>query len=41
VPPEGPYRVRDGSVTDTAELLAGLGMDTERIDHLVTSGAIA
>ena len=41
VAPDGPYRVRDGAVTDTAELLAGLGMDTARIDELVTSGAIA
>ncbi len=41
VPPDGPYRVRDGQVTDTAELLRGLGMDPARVDELADTGAIA
>lgn len=41
VPPDGPYRVRDGHVTDTAELLRGLGMDPARVDELAETGAIA
>jgi hypothetical protein len=41
VPPDGPYRVRDGQVTDTAELLRGLGMDPARVAELSETGAIA
>lgn len=41
VPPDGPYRVRDGRVTDTAELLVSLGLDAARVEELTTSGAIA
>jgi alpha-methylacyl-CoA racemase len=41
VPPDGPYRVRDGRVSDTAELLVSLGLDAARVDELTTSGAIA
>lgn len=41
VAPDGPYRVRDGHVTDTAELLASVGLPTERVDELVQTGAIA
>jgi alpha-methylacyl-CoA racemase len=41
VPPDGPYRVRDGRVTDTAELLVSLGLDADRVEELTTSGAIA
>lgn len=41
VPPDGPYRVRDGTVTDTAALLADIGVDAERVDELVQTGAIA
>lgn len=39
--PDGPYRVRDGALTDTAELLLETGMAREAVDRLVTSGAIA
>ncbi len=41
VPPDGPYRVRDGKVTDTAELLVDVGLTPERVDRLVETGAIA
>jgi alpha-methylacyl-CoA racemase len=41
VPPEGPYRVRDGHTTDTAELLASVGLTTDRVDELIQTGAIA
>jgi alpha-methylacyl-CoA racemase len=41
VAPDGPYRVRDGHVTDTAELLTGLGMTPAQVDELVSTGAIA
>jgi alpha-methylacyl-CoA racemase len=41
VAPDGPYRVRDGHVTDTIELLAALGMTPAQVDELVTTGAIA
>lgn len=38
---DGPYRVRDGHVTDTAELLTSLGMTPAQVDELVSTGAIA
>ena len=41
VAPDGPYRVRDGHVTDTAELLTALGMTPAQVDELVSTGAIA
>jgi alpha-methylacyl-CoA racemase len=41
VAPEGPYRVRDGRVTDTAELLASVGLATDRVAELIQTGAIA
>ena len=41
VPPDGPYRVRDGQVTDTAELLAGVGVDAGAVDQLIRTGVIA
>jgi alpha-methylacyl-CoA racemase len=41
VAPDGPYRVRDGHVTDTAELLTSLGMTPAQVDELVSTGAIA
>jgi alpha-methylacyl-CoA racemase len=41
VAPEGPYRVRDGHTTDTAELLASVGLTTDRVDELIQTGAIA
>jgi hypothetical protein len=33
--------VRDGHVTDTAELLTSLGMTPAQVDELVSTGAIA
>jgi alpha-methylacyl-CoA racemase len=39
--PEGPYPVRDSTITDTAELLAAAGYDTEKIDDLTLAGVIA
>ncbi len=41
VAPDGPYRVRDGSVSDTAELLAEIGVDPDQVDELSRTGAIA
>jgi alpha-methylacyl-CoA racemase len=41
VAPDGPYRVREGTVTDTAELLADAGMDPAAVDDLLRKGAIA
>lgn len=41
VPPDGPYRVRDGTVTDTAELLRSVGVAPERVDELADAGVIA
>lgn len=41
VEPDGPYRVRAGTVTDTSELLSSLGMDAGAIEQLAESGAIA
>lgn len=41
VAPDGPYQVRDPLVSDTADLLAAAGMDRERIEQLIESGAIA
>ena len=39
--PDGPYPVREGSVTDTAELLADAGYTAERIADLTDEGVIA
>ncbi len=39
--PHGPYHVRDGQVTDTAELLSSIGIDAGRVDELTQTGAIA
>lgn len=41
VAPDGPYRVRDGTVTDTTTLLASVGLDADLVDELVQTGAIA
>lgn len=40
-PPEGPYEVRAGDVTDTAELLAAAGVEPARIEELTEEGVIA
>ena len=40
-PPDPPYRVADGARTDTAELLAAIGMTGAEIDRLVAEGAVA
>ena len=39
--PDRPYHVRDGQVTDTAELLSSIGIDAGRVDELTQTGAIA
>ena len=39
--PDGPYPVRDGAVTDTADLLAEAGYDRATIDELLENGVIA
>jgi len=41
VDPDGPYEIRDGATTDTAELLAAAGIDAGEIEKLTESGAIA
>jgi len=41
VTPDGPYAIRDGHITDTAELLAAAGIATDDIDRMVRDGAIA
>ena len=41
VEPDGPYRIRDGAVTDTAELLRAAGIDASEIEKLTGTGAIA
>lgn len=41
VAPEGPYAIRDGLLTDTAELLAAAGVPTDDIDRMVRDGVIA
>ncbi|MEZ5243721.1 MAG: CaiB/BaiF CoA-transferase family protein [Acidimicrobiales bacterium] len=39
--PDGPYPVRDGAATDTAELLAQAGYEPAAIDELLQNGVIA
>lgn len=39
--PDGRYPVREGTVTDTADLLAEAGYDTTTIDELLENGVIA
>ena len=39
--PDGPYPVREGTVTDTEDLLAAAGYDTERIKELIDTGVVA
>jgi len=41
VPPDGAYEVRDGSVTDTAALLAEVGFDDAGIEAMEKEGVIA
>ncbi len=41
VAPDGAYEIRDGAVTDTAQLLEAAGFETRRIDALLQDGAIA
>ena len=40
-PPDGPYDVREGTVTDTAELLAEVGDDDATIAGLLDAGVVA
>jgi alpha-methylacyl-CoA racemase len=39
--PEGPYPVREGTITDTADLLAEAGYEQTTIDALLENGVIA
>jgi len=39
-PPDGPYDIRDGTITDTATLLVDAGMDEDEVTGLVESGAV-
>ena len=41
VAPDGPYEIRDGATTDTAELLAAVGFDPAEIESLLADGAVA
>lgn len=41
VPPDGPYGISDGAVTDTAALLAEAGFDEAEIEALEKEGVIA
>ena len=41
VEPDGPYEIREGTVTDTADLLAAVGMDAGEIEKLLETGVIA
>ena len=39
--PDGPYAVREGTATDTVELLAATGYDHDRITQLIDAGVVA
>ena len=39
--PDGPYEVREGTVTDTVELLAAAGMSAAEVEALTEKGAVA
>ena len=41
VEPDGPYEIREGTVTDTADLLAAVGMDAGEIEKLLETGVIS
>ena len=41
VDPDGPYEIREGTATDTAELLAAVGIDAAEIEQLLETGVIA
>ncbi len=41
VEPDGPYEIREGTLTDTAGLLAAVGVDAAEIEQLLESGVIA
>jgi alpha-methylacyl-CoA racemase len=40
-PPDGAYRVRDGHLTDTTDLLVAAGLDPSAVQALVDEGAVA
>ena len=40
-PPDGAYRVRDGQLTDTTDLLVAAGLDPAAVQALVDEGAVA
>ncbi len=41
VAPDGPYEIREGTVTDTAALLEAVGLDTAEIEQLIETGVIS
>jgi hypothetical protein len=41
VEPDGPYEIRDGTVTDTAELLEAAGVEASKVAALLDEGVIA
>jgi alpha-methylacyl-CoA racemase len=41
VPPGGPYEIREGTVTDTAELLAAAGYGADEVAELIEAGTVA
>ena len=40
-PPDGPYRIREATVTDTAQLLLDAGVEPAQVEKLAESGEIA
>ncbi len=38
--PDGPYRIRDGALTDTPELLVEVGLEPSEVEKLVETGAV-
>lgn len=41
VPPDGPYELREGTVTDTEDLLVAAGLDRDRVAQLCEAGVVA
>ncbi|MGB3412697.1 MAG: CaiB/BaiF CoA-transferase family protein [Microthrixaceae bacterium] len=39
--PAGAYEIREGTITDTAELLVAAGLGAEKVDELISTGVIA
>src|SRR5262249_6914334 len=41
VPPDGPYEIREGTATDTADLLVAAGYDAAEVEALIEAGTVA